>query len=216
MASPLKDIAIKCALDKKWDLAIEANLQILEDNSHDIDTWNRLGFAYMQTKKFDKSESAYKKVLERDATNPIAIKNIKKVQSLAKGQANGHSTAEHTSVDISRNDVYIEEAGKTKTVELKNVADKKTLSSLQSGEIVMLVPKRSKIFIQTSEKKFIGMLPDNIGMRLTSFIQGGNEYQACIKSVTDKNVVVFIKEVKKVDKFKSQPSFVSTITTRSR
>lgn len=51
------------------------------------------------------------------------------------------------------------------------------------------------------------MLPDNVGLRLTSFIKGGNEYQACVKSVDDKNVTVFVKEVKRAKKFTNIPSF---------
>ncbi len=64
------------------------------------------------------------------------------------------------------------------------------------------------------------MLPDSIGMRLTDFIQGGNEYTASIRSVSDKNVVVFIKETKRAEKFKNLPSFLpqttSSKTARSR
>jgi hypothetical protein len=51
------------------------------------------------------------------------------------------------------------------------------------------------------------MLPDNIGTRLISFIKGGNEYQACIKGIDDKEVIVFIKEVKRAKKFSDQSSF---------
>lgn len=211
MASPLKDIAIKCALENKWTQAIEANIQILSENPQDVDTLNRLGFAYLQTSKIEDAENAYKSVLDIDPTNPIALKNIKKVQSVSNGSSNNTLR----SFELNVNDLYIEEAGKTKTVELKNVADKKTLSTLQTGEQVNLVAKRSKIFIQNTVKTYIGVLPDNIGMRLIDFIQGGNEYKAIVKSVSDKSVVIFIKEIKKVAKFKNQPSFIST-QTKSR
>lgn len=209
MASPLKDIAIKCALENKWDEAIQKNLEILSENSQDIDTLNRLGFAYMQTSNIAEAENTYKKVLDIDLTNPIASKNLKKIQSVANG------TTKNTlrSFELQVNNSYIEEAGKTKTVELKNIADKKALSTLQIGEQVNLVAKRSKIFIQNTSKTYIGVLPDNIGMRLKDFIQGGNEYKSIVKSVSDKSVVIFIKEVKKDAKFKNQASFISTQTS---
>lgn len=213
MASPLKDIAIKYALENKWDQAIEANLKIILDNPDDIDTLNRLGFAYMQASKIEDAQKTYQLVLEKDPTNPIATKNLKKTQAYSSG--NGTTTIPR-SLDLSINDLFIEEAGKTKTVELKNIADKKTVSALQTGEHVLLVPKRSKIYIQNQDKTYIGMLPDSIGMRLTDFIQGGNEYIACVKSVADKSVVVFIKEIKKAVKFKNQPSFIATqVSTRA-
>jgi hypothetical protein len=213
MASPLKDIAIKCALENKWSDAIQANLDILQQNPQDIDTLNRLGFAYLQTSNMEDAGKTYQKVLDIDMSNPIAKKNLKKIQSVSSGS----TTNTLRSFELNVNDLYIEEAGKTKTVELKNVADKKALSTLQTGEQVNLVPKRSKIFIQNAAKTYIGVLPDNIGMRLKEYIQGGNEYKAIIKSVSDKNVVVFIKEMKKAPKYKNQPSFVTNqSTTKSR
>lgn len=215
MASPLKDIAIKCALDNNWEQAAETNLQILAENPKDLDSLNRLGFAYIQLNKSEQAKETFQKVLVLDSTNPIALKNIKKIESMSS-QTNGDANSGKT-FERNINDLYIEEAGKTRTVELKNLADKKMLSTLQPGEHVYLVPKRSKIFVQNYEKKYIGVLPDNIGMRLTTFIQGGNEYKSCVKSVTDKSVVVFIKETKKVAKFKNQPSFtlIPTASTRS-
>jgi ribosome maturation factor RimP len=106
-----------------------------------------------------------------------------------------------------RQDLYIEEAGKTKTIELTNLADKKTLLLVQPGDQVSILPKRSKIFIQTEDKKYIGMLPDSVGMRLTSLIKGGNEYTAFVKAIGDKTVTVFIRETKRATRFKNQPSF---------
>lgn len=208
MASPLKDIAIKYALENNWDKAIEINLQIISENPNDIDTLNRLGYAYMQASKIDDAKRTYNQVLEKDPTNPIALKNLKKTDSYASN--NGKSSAPNRTTGININELYIEEAGKTKTVELKNIADKKTISTLQIGEDVQLVPKRLKIFIHNQDKQYIGMLPDSVGMRLTDMIQGGNEYKTCIKAVSDKSVVVFIKELKKAPKFKNQPSFIAT------
>ena len=92
----------------------------------------------------------------------------------------------------------------------KNIADKKTISILQPGDAVSLAVKRSKVFAQMPDKTYIGMLPDNIGMRMITFINGGNEYSACIKSVGDKNVTVFIRETKKMSRFRDQPSFIHT------
>ena len=211
MASPLKDIAIKLALEKKWDQAIETNLQILEENPHDIDTLNRIGFAYIQNSQNTKAQEVYKKVLSLDPSNPIALKNLKKAES-----ENNGSTSQQKTYETNINDLYIEEAGKTKTIDLTNIADKKTLATLQTGELVNLIVKRSKIYVQSFDNKYIGMLPDSIGMRLTSFIQGGNEYRANVKSVSDKSVTVFVKEVKRAPKFKNQPSFILTQFAQAR
>ena len=43
---------------------------------------------------------------------------------------------------------------------------------------------------------------------MITFINGGNEYSACVKAVADNALTVFVKEVKKAAKFKNQPSFI--------
>lgn len=200
----LKDQAIQNALDNKWNEAILANEELLKENPREIDTLNRLAYAFMQSNQFSNAKKTYSKVIDLDRTNPIATKNLKKLIALS-AQKNGIQTSSN---HINHMDnVFIQEAGKTKTVELTNVADKKTLMALQHGDDVFLTVKRSKVFVLNTEKTFIGMLPDNIGTRLISFIKGGNEYQACIKGIDDKEVIVFIKEVKRAKKFSDQSSF---------
>jgi hypothetical protein len=38
-------------------------------------------------------------------------------------------------------------------------------------------------------------------------MQGGNTYEACIKSIQDKDLMIFVRETKRAGKFKSMPSF---------
>lgn len=199
----LKDQAIKLALENNWKEAIRLNLDILKSANNDLDSLKRLAYAYMQSGQYKEAEETYHKIIQLDTTNPIATKNLRKLETLSK-QKNGVFGTNHTH---QMDNVFIQEAGKTKTVELTNIADKKTLMNLHYGDDVILTIKRSKIFVQTTDKNYIGMLPDNIGIRLASFMRGGNEYRACIKGVDDKNVTIFIKEVKRARKFSNQPSF---------
>lgn len=200
----LKNQAIQSALDSRWAEAILKNKELLRENPREIDALNRLAYAFMQSSQFSNAKKTYSKVIDIDRTNPIATKNLKKLDSLLT-QKNGIQVGSN---HINHMDnVFIQEAGKTKTVELTNVTDKKTLMTLQHGDDVFLTIKRSKIFVLNTEKIFIGMLPDNIGIRLASFIKGGNEYQACIKGIDDKTITVFIKEVKRAKKFSNQSSF---------
>lgn len=206
MTTPLKTLAIQKALENDWKSASELNLQLVSENPNDIDSLNRLGFSYMKLGQYTKARDAYKKVIALDKTNPIAVKNIKRLETVSK-QGKKEDTTRTTPNHIMLTDIYIEEAGKTKTVELKNVADKKTLSFIESGDPVTIVVKRSKIFAQLHDKTYIGMLPDNISMRLVTLINGGNEYAACVKACDEKSVTVFIKEIKRSNKFKNQASF---------
>lgn len=199
----LKDQAIKLALESNWEEAIQLNKEILEETPRELDTLNRLAYAYMQSGKFDDAKSTYNQVITLDTTNPIATKNLKKLSALSLQTSNISSIPHINHMD----NVFIQEAGKTKTVELTNVADKKALMSLQHGDDILLVIKRSKIFALSQDKTFIGMLPDNIGIRLIGFMKGGNEYQACVKGVDDKSVTIFIKETKRAKRYLNQSSF---------
>ncbi len=199
----LKDQAIKLALQSNWDDAITVNKEILTENPNDLDTLKRLAYAYMQAGRLTDAKETYTQIIEVDKTNPIATKNLRKLMTLSQ-QKSGATNSSHLN---HMDNVFIQEAGKTKTVELTNIADKRTLMSLQHGDDIQLIIKRSKIFALTQDKTFIGMLPDSVGIRLIGFMKGGNEYQACIKGVDDKSVTVFIKETKRAKKYSNQSSF---------
>jgi len=200
----LKTQAIQTALQGDWETSISLNIALLEEDYNDIDTLNRLAFAYSSNGNLKEAKSTYQKVLELDNQNPIALRNIKRINDgVINKKAN---IIIHSHV----NNLFIEEPGRTKIIDLLNVADKKVISPLRSGETLQLVIKRMKIFILDQDKQYVGMLPDDIGRRLIRFIDGGNQYEAYIKSVDGNKVTIFAREVKRVTKFKNQPSFLPT------
>ncbi len=198
----LKDKAIQTALEGNWKEAISTNKQLLEENSKDIDALNRLALAYTVVGKTRSAKITYQKVLDIDALNPIALRNLKNLKSSKK---NGKASP----TPLSINNQFIEETGKTKVVELINIAPSSTTQALRTGETVGLSIKRLKIFVLKNEKQYIGVLPDDIGKRLIKFIKAGNKYDAYIKSVNPHKVIVFIKELKRATRFKNQPSFLA-------
>lgn len=203
--TPLKAQAIQTALMGDWQNAILLNQSILEESPEDIDTLNRLAFAYASKGDIKEAKDTYQKVLSLDNQNPIALRNMKKLSGSAN---NSHNHQGIPQGNIST--LFIEEPGKTKVIELINIADKKVITPLRTGEKVSLTTKRMKIFVYDHAKNYIGMLPDDIGRRLIRFIEGGNEYDACIKSVDSNRVIIFAREVKKAPEFETQPSFPSS------
>lgn len=203
--TPLKTQAIQTALTGDWENAITLNESLLSENPDDIDTMNRLAFAYSSISNVKEAKRIYQKVLLLDAQNPIALRNLKR---LAGGNVSPSQPKPMSFSHIST--LFIEEPGKTKVIELLNIADKKVISPLRSGEEVFLSIKRMKVFVLDSQKQFIGMLPDDIGIRLIRFMNGGNVYEAFIKSVDNNKVIIFAREVKRTAKFKDQPSFTPT------
>lgn len=194
-----KTQAIQTALVGDWNAAVTINQTILEEFPDDIDTLNRLAFAYASIGNAKEAKSLYQKVLSLDVHNPIALRNLKRL--------NGGATSSNHPIQM--NNIFIEEPGKTKVVELINVAEKKILAQLRAGEYVILQVKRMKTFVLDGQKQYIGMLPDDVGRRLIEFINGGNEYEAYVKTIDNLRLLIFIKETKRSARFKNQPSFPS-------
>lgn len=194
----LKSQAIQTALIGDWSNAIILNKQILKESPDDINTLNRLGFAMLSVGDIKGAKGVYEKVLSLDMKNPIAIRNLKRLNA-----------GNNLKTNIPLNNLFIEETGKTKIIELINTAGKKVISHLRSGEKVLVRIKRSKIFALDAEERFIGMLPDDIGKRLIEFMNGGNEYDAYIWTVDDNKLCIFIREVKRMKRYSNQPSFIT-------
>jgi len=197
--TPLKSQAIQTALVGDWNNAITLNQQILVEDPNDIDTLNRLAFAFLSLGQPKDAKDLYEKVLSLDMKNPIAIRNLKRLND-----------GKTMKINIPLNNLFIEEPGKTKVIELLNVADKKVISHLRSGEMISLIIKRNKIFAIDMENTYIGMLPDDICQRLIKFMKGGNLYEAYIRTVDNHRACIFVRETKRIKRFRDQPSFVST------
>jgi tetratricopeptide (TPR) repeat protein len=199
----LKSQAIQTALVGDWNNAVTLNQSILLEDPNDIDTLNRLAFAFLSLGNTKEAKNLYEKVLSLDMKNPIALRNLKR---LNENQFKISNTP--------LNNLFIEEPGKTKVMELLNIADKKVVAYLRSGEMIELRIKRNRIFALNSENQFIGMLPDDICQRLIKFINAGNEYEAYIRTVDSNRVSVFVRETKRVKKFRDQPSFVNNLVLK--
>ncbi|MGH7245383.1 MAG: tetratricopeptide repeat protein [Candidatus Levyibacteriota bacterium] len=201
MPTPLTSQAIQIALTGNWEMAISVNKEILKENPNDLDALNRLAFAYTVRGKIREAKKTYQRVLDIDKLNSLALKNLKKLSELPVSKQTARS------VQILSN-TFLEESGKTKVLTLINAAPPKAIRTLQVGQAVQLSIKRLKIFVLDDKKQYIGMLPDDIGKRITLFLKGGNMYEACVKSADNHTVSIFIKETKRATKFKNQPSFL--------
>lgn len=198
--TPLRDKAIQTAMVGDWENAIKANKELLEENPKDVDALNRLALAFTVIGKINRAKTTYQQVLKLDPLNPIALRSVKNLKT-----AKASKLQNSQGLQLSNN--FIEENGKTKVVELINLAPASIIQHLRTGEIVNLAIKRNKIFVIKGEKEYIGVLPDDIGKRLIKFLTAGNKYQAYLKSVNPHRVIVFIKETQRSARFRNQPSF---------
>ncbi len=196
----LQSQAISTAFLGDWDKAISINKTLIKENPQDIDALNRLAFAFSIIGKLKDAKTTYQKVLKIDPLNSIALRNIKRIPN---GSVNGQKDGN----GYKMSNIFLEEPGKTKIVELLNIAPHEVINRLQTGQILSLSIKRLKIFVLFG-KQYLGMLPDDIGKRLIKFIEAGNTYEAYTKSANGKTLIIFIKETKRVSKYKDQPSFI--------
>ena len=185
-----------------WKSAATLNKALINEEPKDIDALNRLAYVFTIMGRIQDARSTYKKVLKIDVLNQIAIKNIKKLTEMGSKK-----TTKNLFSIKNVNNTFLEETGKTKIITLVNTAQPKIIALLTTGQPIVIAIKRSKIFVQNQDKQYLGVLPDDIGRRLIKLMKGGNTYEACIKSASEHKVCVFVKETKRVSKYKNQPSF---------
>lgn len=188
--------AVEAALKSNWEEAVKINSKILTLEPQDIATLNRLGFAYLNIGKTKEAKKIFNKILKLDPANPIAQKNLKRVEI---------KTAGNNSLTISPL-VFLEEPGITKTVNLININQKKVISSLQCGEEIDIITKRKRIELRSKNNLYVGALPDDMSFKIKKLTKLGNVYKVYVKSISDTLLTVIIREVKRGKRVKD-PTF---------
>ena len=180
--SNLETQAVTAAKKGDWQAAIDYNDQILQTQPDNIGALNRAGFAYLQMKNFTQARDHFEKVLSLEKNNPIATKQLQNIRSQTV------ATPQFGSID------FVEEPSKSKIIGLLRLADKHVLEGLSIGQELQLHPKGRFITIETTDKRYLGSLPEDISLRLSKLIERGNRYLCQVHSASSKHVRVFIKE----------------------
>jgi tetratricopeptide (TPR) repeat protein len=193
--------AIALAMQGKWKEAIEINKTILDIFPDDVDAYNRLGRAYMETGIYQEAKKAYEKSLHFDPYNAIAKKNLNRLAHIKE--------APKSLKDQSRTvePHFIEEAGKSGVVTLQNLASAKTLIRLVAGDQAYLKADASNLIVKNSIGEYIGQVEPRHAQRLLRFMKAGNKYSAAIISATENKVTVIIRETYQHPDLVGQPSF---------
>jgi len=212
----LSQLAIDLALKANWGEAAKINEKIAKLDPQNVAALNRLARAQCCLGQVSKAAKIYQKVLELDPYNVIAKKNQEKITKLkteSKGQSNntnGHAEI----VDLST--IFVFEPGKTKVINLLNLASPSVLASLNCGDKVAAIPKKHSVVIAKDDGTYLGALPDDLSFKLIGFIAGGNKYEVFVKYATTKSLTIFIREIERSNKFTNQPSFAESHTEEKR
>lgn len=198
--------AIEAALAGAWAKAVALNLDLYEHYPEDISILNRLGHAYTELGQINKASSTYKRVLEIDPYNPIATRNMEKLSTLRGSDLKPKETK------TINPDIFLEEPGKTKTIEMTDLAMSKVLIQLRVGDPVELKAAGTDVTIISEEGKRLGKLIDFWGKEVAQAISLGSRFSAIVKSAKvgknpkDSVLSVFLRETQRSKKL-ATPTF---------
>jgi hypothetical protein len=195
------DEAIELALASRWPEAVQLNRTIMERFGPDEDTLNRLGKAYTELGQFDDAIEAYQATLKANPVNPIAHKNLAKLQAMRGGQPVPASKAK---VDV---DAFIEETGKTALTALHVHAEGDPCSKVSGGDPVKLSVDGDTMNVETVRGVYLGHLEHALGLRLIKFLEGGNRYSGAVATCDGGAVKIIVREAYQDPKFFGRPSF---------
>jgi tetratricopeptide (TPR) repeat protein len=195
------DEAIELALANRWVEAVQVNRGIMDRFGPDEDTLNRLGKAYTELGQRDEAVEAYKGTLKLNPVNPIAAKNLSKLQALRGGPPAPTSRAK---VDV---DAFIEETGKTSLTALHVHAEGDPCSKVAGGDPVKLIVAGDTMNVETARGIYLGHLEHALGRRLIKFLEGGNKYSGAVATCEGGAVKIIVRETYQDPKFFGRPSF---------
>lgn len=207
-AATLSQQAISAALSSNWEGALTLNQEILELDPTNIEALNRLGRAYFELGNLTKSKKYFDSALENDPYNQIAAKFLKRIKAFDKKGGRAAQLKNHCNSLQVDSDLFIEEPGKTKVVTLLKVAEPQKLSLLSAGAPVNLNIKNHGVTVTDQSGSYLGIFPDDLSHRLTRLMNGGNKYQAVIKTIKTNSLSILIREVFRAAKFRNQASFL--------
>jgi hypothetical protein len=200
------DLAIRLALQSRWEEAVVVNRDMLSLYPSDVDAWNRLGKALAELGRYQESREAYTKTLDLDSTNTIARKNLARLAVL--GEVAPARAEPKQQLDPQ---IFIEETGKTGITTLYRV-NREVLARMTAGDRVELRPEGNVLLIENARGEYLGEVEPKLGLRLLKLMQGGNQYAAALTSLANATGRVIIKEVYQHPSQAGRPSFPATGT----
>lgn len=178
----LQTKAVTAAKNQAWNEAASLNREILELEPENIGALMRLSMAQIQLQKLKEAKANLKKILKIDPQHQLALRHLENMEK------------NHLLTPNFNDQHFIEEPSKSKIVHLHRLSDKKTLSQLTVGQVLILKPKKHFISVETTAKVYIGSLPDDVSKRLILLIADGNQYEARVHSLSNKHCDIYLRE----------------------
>ena len=180
--------AIAVAMQARWQEAVEINKEIIAQFPEDVDTYNRLGRAYMELGRYKLSREAYQKAVECDPYNAIANRNLRRLKDMKE---TGKVEVETDKVEPQQ---FIEEIGKSGVITLEELAKKEKRASTVAGDKAILKIEGSYLVVENSRGEFLGRVEPKHAPRLIRLMLGGNKYSATVVKSTAEGMTIMVRE----------------------
>ncbi|MCA1670181.1 MAG: tetratricopeptide repeat protein [Thermomicrobia bacterium] len=192
----LVERALELAGEGRWEESEQVNRDILARFPRDFEAMNRLGKAFAEQHRYSDARDIYQKVLEIEPTNPIARKNVARMELLSTQpvETNGTVGLAREARPQARQAMFIEEPGQSRMLIVESAVAQTTLSKLISGDHLELRQQGESVGVYNWEGEFIGFLPARVGHRLSAMMENGNQYQAAVAAVLDGALRIVVRE----------------------
>jgi hypothetical protein len=180
--------AIGLAMQARWQDAVSVNQEIIESFPEDVDTYNRLGRAYMELGRYALAREAYQKAVQLDPYNAIAARNLRRLNDLKDTDS---AVIETDRVEPQH---FIEEIGKAGVVALFDLVPKEDRARLVAGDKVYLKVDGSALVVESGRGEYVGKVDPKYALRLVRLMLGGNQYIASVVKSTAETMTIIIRE----------------------
>jgi hypothetical protein len=180
--------AIDLAMQARWQKAVDVNKEIIESFPEDVDTFNRLGRAYMELGRYAQAKEAYRRAVELDPYNAIANRNLRRLNDLKETETTEVET------DKVEPQQFIEEIGKAGVVTLLELAPKENRARTVAGDKANLKVNGSFLAVENGRGEYLGRVEPKHAQRLIRLMLGGNRYSAIVVRSTAEMMTVMVRE----------------------
>jgi len=180
--------AIDLAMQAHWREAVDVNKEIIESFPEDVDTYNRLGRAYLELGQYAQAKEAYRRAVKLDPYNAIANRNLRRLNDLKESEIAAVET------DRVEPDKFIEEIGKAGVVTLQELAPKEKRARTVAGDKAVLKVDGSFLMVENGHGEYLGKVEPKHTRRLIRLMLGGNRYSAIVVRSTADMMTVMVRE----------------------
>jgi len=181
--------AIALAMQGRWKEAVAINKAIIESFPDDAEAYNRLGKAYLELGQYAEAREAYRRAVEIDPHNTVAMKNLRRLSYLGEAVSGVKSDADKVGPEQ-----FIEEVGKAGVVNLYRLGSPETRARMVTGDRVYLRVDGPNLIVENGHGEYLGLVEPRHGQRLVRLIEGGNRYSAAIVSSAEDSMSIIIRE----------------------